>query len=133
MFKASTAMTRNPIAVGRETCVYEAISIMVDKHVTGLPVVNADGTVAGVISEKDVLKLLYNANDQDTTVEHFMTESVVTFDEDDSLIDIVECLIANSFRRVFITSDGRISGVVSRRDIIRYILNLRQRKQASVG
>lgn len=133
MFKASTAMTSSPIAVDRETCVYEAIGIMVKNDVTGLPVVNADGTVAGVISEKDVLKLLYNAKDHDATVEHFMTEDVVTFDEDDSLIDITECFIANSFRRVFITSGGKISGVISRRDIIRYILNLRQRKLVDAG
>ena len=132
MIKASTAMTSSPIAVDRETFVYEAIGIMVKNDVTGLPVVNADGTVAGVISEKDVLKLRYNAKDHDATVEHFMTEDVVTFDEDDSLIDITECFIANSFRRVFITSGGKISGVISRRDIIRYILNLRQRKQTSV-
>ena len=133
MFKASTCMTRNPVTVNRETCVYEAISCMVDNEVAGLPVVNADGTVAGIITEKDVLKLLYHLEDSDATVEHFMTEDVITFDEDDSLIDITECFIANHFRRVIITSGGRISGVVSRRDVIKYILNLRQKKLANVG
>ena len=62
-----------------------------------------------------------------------MTKDIVTFDEDDTLIDITECFLANPFRRVIITSGGKISGVVSRRDIIQYILNLRQRKLASVG
>ena len=82
MFKASTAMTRNPVAVSRDTCVYEAISLMVENEVAGLPVVDADGTVAGIISEKDVLKLLYQLEDGDATVEHFMTEDVVTFEVD---------------------------------------------------
>ncbi|MCH8218251.1 MAG: CBS domain-containing protein [Planctomycetes bacterium] len=133
MFKASSAMTRNPVVVNRGTGVYEAISLMIDNEVAGLPVVNADGTVAGIITERDVLKLLYDAEDQQKTVEHFLTEDVVTFDEDDSLIDITECFLANPFRRVIITSGGRISGVVSRRDIIQYILNLRQKKLVDAG
>ena len=133
MFKASSAMSRDIITVNRETCVYEAISLMVENEVAGLPVVNVDGTVAGIITEKDVLKLLYHLESCDTTVEHFMTEDIVTFDEDDSLIDITECFLTNPFRRVVITSGGKISGVVSRRDIIKYILNLRQRKLAGAG
>ncbi len=133
MFKASSAMSRDVVTVNRETCVYEAISLMVENEVAGLPVVNADGTAAGIITEKDVLKLLYHLEDCDTTVEHFMTKDIVTFDEDDSLIDITECFLTNPFRRVVITSGGKISGVVSRRDIIKYILNLRQRKLAGTG
>ena len=133
MFKASTAMTRNPVVVNRGTWVYEAISLMIDNEVAGLPVVNADGTVAGIITERDVLKLLYDAEDRQETVEHFMTKDIVTFDEDDSLIDITECFLANPFRRVIITSDGKLSGVVSRRDIIKYILNLRQKKLVDAG
>jgi len=133
MFKASTAMSRDLVTVNRGTCVYEAISLMVENAVAGLPVVNADGTVAGIITEKDVLKLLYHLEDCDTTVEHFMTKDIVTFDEDDSLIDITECFLSNPFRRVIITSGGKITGVVSRRDVIKYILNLRQKKLANVG
>ena len=98
MFKASEAMSRHPITVDKRTCVYEAIGIMAKNKVTGLPVVEEDGTLVGVISEKDVLKLLYDLGDQQDTVEHFMTENVVAFDEEDSLIEITECFIANAFR-----------------------------------
>jgi len=128
MFEASRAMTRNPVTVNRETCLYEAISLMVDNEVAGLPVANADGTVAGIITEKDFFKMLFLPEGCDATVEHFMTEDVVTFDEDDSLTDIGECFLANPFRRVIITSGGRISGVVSRRDIIKHFLSLRKKK-----
>ena len=57
MFKASTAMTRTPIAVNRETCVYSASSIMVANRVAGLPVLNADGTLAGIIFRKRHLSI----------------------------------------------------------------------------
>jgi len=133
MFKASTAMTANPITVTKDTNVYDAIRIMVENDVTGLPVVNQDMTLAGVISEKDVLDLLYNAKDRDQTVACFMTHNVVTFDQDDSLVDIAECFMKNHFRRVIITTDNVVVGVVSRRDIIRYILQLRHKDKATVS
>ncbi len=133
MFKASTAMTANPITVSKDANVYEAIRVMVENNVTGLPVVNRDMTLAGVISEKDVLDLLYNVKDRDQTVSCFMTHNVVAFDKDDSLVDIAECFMKNHFRRVIITDDNSVVGVVSRRDIIKYILQLRHRDKAPVA
>jgi CBS domain-containing protein len=133
MFKASTAMTANPITVTQDANVYDAIRIMVENDVTGLPVVNQDMTLAGVISEKDVLDLLYNLKDRDQTVACFMTHNVVSFDRDDSLVEIAECFMKNHFRRVIITDDNRVVGVVSRCDIIKYILQLRRRDMATVS
>jgi len=133
MFKASTAMTPNPVTVSKDDNVYDAIRIMIENDVTGLPVVNQDMTLAGVISEKDVLDLLYNVKDRDQAVACFMTPNVVTFDQDDSLIDIADCFMKNHFRRVIITADNAVVGVVSRRDIIEYILRLRHRDQATVS
>ena len=133
MFNASTAMSANPITVTQDTNVYEAIRIMVENDVTGLPVVNQDMTLAGVISEKDVLDLLYNVKDRDQTVACFMTHNVVSFDQDDSLVDIAECFMKNHFRRVIITADDVVVGVVSRCDIIKYILHLRHRDMATAS
>ena len=61
---------------------------------------------AGIITEKDVLHLLYDMDAKPGKVEDFMTKGVVSFDEDGSLIDITECFLKNSFRRVSITSGG---------------------------
>ena len=133
MFKASIAMTADPVTVTQDTNVYDAIRIMVENDVTGLPVVNEDMSLAGVISEKDVLDLLYNVKDRDQTVACYMTPNAVTFDKDDSLVEIAECFMKNHFRRVIITSDDVVVGVVSRRDIIQYILHLRHRDMAPVA
>ena len=132
MFKAKTIMKVDLVTVTRDTPIYEAIRILVQKNVTGLPVVNSDMTLAGIITEKDVLKLLYDIEDKPGTVEDFMTKGVVSFNEDDSLIDITECLIKNNFRRVPIVADGKLIGVVSRKDVIAYILKLRHKDKAAV-
>jgi CBS domain-containing protein len=127
MFKAKTIMTTNVISVKRDTEIYEAIRTLVDNNITGLPVVNDDMSIAGIITEKDVLKLLYEVDSKANKVEDFMTKGVVGFNEDDSLIDITECLIKNSFRRVPITAGGKLVGIISRKDIIAYILKLRHK------
>jgi len=126
MFQAKTIMKTDVISIDKDTEVYEAIRIMVERNVTGLPVVNDDQTLAGVITEKDVLRLLCDSEDVPGTVEQFMTKKVVCFDQRDSLLDIVDSLINNQFRRVPILDEGRLVGIISRKDIIAYILKIRQ-------
>ena len=131
MFKASTIMTTNLICVNKQTDIYKAIESMVENNITGLPVVNEDMSLAGIISEKDVLSLLYNMEDHPDTVEHYMTHDPICFDADDSLIDIAECFIKHHFRRVPILSNGKLAGIISRKDIIAYILKLRHKDAVS--
>ena len=131
MFQAKTLMKTQVTTVTRTMDIYEAIRIMVDGHVTGLPVVGDDGTLVGVITEKDVLELLINSKDQPGAVEDYMTHDVLAFEETDSLVDIAECFLEKNIRRVPIVRDGKVVGIISRRDIVRFILQSR-RKAVSV-
>lgn len=133
MFKAKTVMVDKVITVKKDMGIYDAIKTMVENNITGLPVVNDDMTLAGIITEKDVLKLLYNMEDRTNTVAHYMTCEVVCFDEEESLIDIAECFIAHHFRRVPILREGKVVGVISRKDIVGYILKLRRKDKAVAG
>jgi CBS domain-containing protein len=45
----------------------------------------------------------------------------VTFDQEEDLINIFKCLVNNSFRRVPVMSKGRLVGIISRRDIIKFL------------
>ena len=127
MFKAKEIMKTGVITVKKETGIYETIRILMENNITGLPVVNDDMTLAGIISEKDVLRLLYNIEDKPGNVENFMTKNVVSFDQEDSAIDVTESLIKNDFRRVPILEEGKLIGILSRKDIIAYILKLRHK------
>ena len=132
MFQASAVMTTEVITVHRSADIYEAIRAMAENNITGLPVVNDDMTLAGIVTEKDVLKLLYNMEDRPGEVKDFMTEEIVAFDQDDNVVDIAECLIENHFRRIPILAEGKLAGIVSRKDIISYILRLRHKDKAIV-
>jgi CBS domain-containing protein len=124
MVPAKAIMRTDVITVPPGEDIREAIRTMALNHVTGLPVVNNDGTLAGIVTEKDVLSLFYNRQDQPGRVEDFMTADVTCFDERDSLTNVVGCLMLHTFRRVPILNNGRLAGIVSRRDIIAHLSGL---------
>ena len=120
---AEDVMMHGVTTVKRETPVYQAIATLVEKNITGLPVVDNNMFLQGIISEKDVLKLLYKTCRTSGVVEGFMTESVVSFNQEDSLTDICDCLANNHFRRVPILSQDKVVSVLSRADFIRISKN----------
>jgi len=116
--KAKDVMQYGVATIDKKTSVYQAIALMVKKGVTGLPVVDESGLV-GLISEKDVLKLLYHTEFVEGCVRDYMTTKIFTFDEEDALVDVCRCLMQNSFRRVPVMRQGRLAGIISRADLIR--------------
>ena len=122
MFEIRSIMITDIVYTRTDTPIYDAVEMLVEHNVTGLPVVNNDMTLAGVLTEKDVLRLMFDSKDDSATVQDFMTENVVTFDVDDDFIAVCEYLINDGPRRVLILTNGRLAGLISRRDLIKYIL-----------
>ena len=132
MLKAIDIMTENVVSVKKDTPIYEALKLLSKYNITGIPVVREDMILVGVLSEKDVLRLFYAHEDEEEgTVNDFMTQPAVHFDEKESLLDICDCLTNNYFRRVPVTSEGKLVGIISRKDIINYILQLRRKDTGS--
>ena len=126
MLKAKDIMTEDVISVKKDTPIHEAVDILAENQIAGIPVVEDDMTLIGILSEKDVLSLLFfYGQDEKRTVNDFMTQPAIHFDEDESLIHVCDCLTNHDFRRVPITSKGKLVGVVSRADIIECIRHLR--------
>ena len=121
MFETRTIMSTDVISVRRHTPITEVIELIVAYDITGIPVVNDDGTLAGIVTEKDILSLLADIRYACGTAEQYMTREVVSFDVNEDFIAICECLMNNHFRRVPILSEGKLVGIVSRSDIIKYI------------
>ncbi len=132
MLEAGAVMKTDLITVTRDTPIYEAIRTLVENNITGLPVVNDDMTLAGIITEKDVLDLLYDYKDKPGKVEDYMTEEVIRFDHRDSLSDITRSFIDHHFRRVPIVTNGKLAGIISRKDIIAYMLKIQRKDKAAV-
>ena len=123
IMQARDIMTEEVFWVRKDTPVIEAIELMASRHVTGIPVVEEDMTLVGILTEQDVLRLFHTFNEEkNRKVEQFMTRPAVHFATDKPLLDICFYLRDNAIRRVPVTSDGKVVGVISRSDIINCIL-----------
>ncbi len=125
MLEAKDIMTRNVVCIKKSIPVVDAIRLMSKHNITGIPVVEDDMTLIGILSEQDVLRLFHTYDDEkDRTVNDFMTQPAIHFEEKERLLDICYCLRDNSIRRVPVTSNGKVVGVISRSDILKCILQL---------
>jgi CBS domain-containing protein len=134
MLKAKDLMTKEVISVRKDTPVLEAIEVLWKNDITGVPVVEDDMTLVGVLTEKDVLRLFWSHEDhKNATVSNFMTQPVVHFDENETLPDVCECLMNYFLRRVPVTSKGKVVGIISRADMIKHILRQWQPNTAAAA
>ena len=125
MSDISDIMSTNVVTVGPDTTILEATNVLTKHNITGLPVVDRKKRLLGIVSEKDLLQLAYGlkthtyaSDDSPKTVEDVMTKEVITFDEGDRLSDVIKCLMYGDFRRVPISSGGKLVGIISRRDLL---------------
>ena len=129
MFKAHDIMTEAVICAYPDMPIYDAIRLLSHRKLTGLPVVDEDLKLVGLLSEKDVLRIMNASDDHsENTVSEYMTEEVVSFDVNDNLIDLCDSLTENNFRRVPITKDGQLMGIISRSNLIDAILKLKHQE-----
>ncbi len=139
--KAKHIMSVNVISVKYDTPLQEVAKLMADNIISGVPVVKEDRTVIGVISEKDFLarmgakkvktfmgvvaeclkgKGCVAVTFRAQKAEDLMTSPAVTVKEDATVSEIADIFTANNINRVPVTDDcGRLTGIVSRADIVR--------------
>jgi CBS domain-containing protein len=119
MVTIRTLMTKEVISVRPDASVPEALRLLVDHEISGLPVVDEDLTIVGVLSEKDVLKMFYEEAD---SVASLMTPNPQTLPVDAPLVEVFDILMANDFRRLLIHEKGKLVGVISRSDLMPVLL-----------
>ena len=126
-------MVKDVVTVKTDTPILEAMELVAKHDISGLPVVDADMNLLGIVSEKDMINLLYSLGEQEEkTVDDFMTQPALYFEEKESLLDVCDFLKKNVFRRVPITSKGKLVGIISIRDVVEYVLRL-SRQTADSG
>lgn len=138
-------MTRNVISIAPDATVEDAVNLMLSRSISGLFVVDKAGDLAGIVTEGDLLRrdelgtqryrpwwlrLLASPARQAADFTHangrhvrdVMTEDVVSVAQDASLETVVETMERNSIKRLPVTADGRVVGVVSRSDLLRALV-----------
>ncbi|AFZ33122.1 MULTISPECIES: CBS domain-containing protein [Chroococcaceae] len=139
-------MSRDPIVVRPETPLNEAIQILAEKRISGLPVIDDDGKLVGIISETDLMwqetgvtppayimildSVIYLQNpakyERDLhkalgqTVGEVMSSDPVTVSPDKSLREAAKLMHDREVRRLpVIDAEGKIIGILTRGDVVR--------------
>jgi CBS domain-containing protein len=114
---------RSPLTVPPHAPVREVLALLVDRGVGCVVVVDGDGRAVGIFTERDALLRLnvdYAAH-LDAPVSKFMTPAVETLKLDDRVAFALHKMDLGGFRHIPITADGVVVGVISVRDVLRYL------------
>ncbi len=101
-----------------------AIRVLLESHVSGAPVVERDGELLGILSQKDCLRVVYDtAYHQEIggNVEQYMHREVECLDAGFSIFDAADRFLHSNYRRFPVLRDGKLVGQISRHDIMRAI------------
>ena len=126
---ATDIMARSEMTLSPETNIYRALQLLLKHRLSGAPVVDAEGRLVGILTEKDCLKvLLGEAFDglPEGRVQDYMTRNVDTVAPTSSLSDIVGRFLGKRYRKLpVVDNQGRVIGQVSRRDTLRAVESIR--------
>lgn len=142
---ARDIMTVNVITVGPDENLEKAAQMLVDNKISGIPVVDEEHRVLGIISEKDLMikagelkvpfyitlfdSIIFLENPMRlkndlkkytaSKVAEAMTRKVITVDEETPVTEIVRIMQDKKVNRVPVVKDGRLVGIISRNDILK--------------
>jgi CBS domain-containing protein len=145
--RAHQIMTRQVIVIASDAPILDAANIMLKRHVSGLPVVDAAGKLLGIVSQGDFirraeigtqrkrgrwLKFLVGSgkaasdfvHEQGRKVGEIMTPDPRTVTEDATLEEIVELMERNHIKRVPVVRGDRLVGIVSRSNLLQAVAGL---------
>ncbi|MEM2947704.1 MAG: CBS domain-containing protein, partial [Candidatus Bathyarchaeia archaeon] len=97
----------------------EVIRLMKEKNVGGLPVVDEENHVRAIVTERDIVRMFADRI-SGIKVSHLMTEKVVIALPKTTIFEAEKTMIGEGFRRLPIVSDGKIVGIITSMDIIRF-------------
>ena len=140
--KASDVMSRNVVSIERSAAVSEAIGLMLDKQISGLPVLDEAGKVVGILTEGDLLRRSETGTERHRPrwleilmgpgrmageyvrthgrrVGEVMTRDLISVTEDTPLEEIVELMERRRVKRVPVFAGDALVGMVSRADLLR--------------
>lgn len=101
--------------------IYSAIDELIKHTISGAPVVDDEGKLIGIISQKDCLRTIANGAFHDYPagpVSEYMTEAVMTVSPDMDIFTIADLFLNNVYRRIPVVEDDMVVGQISRRDIL---------------
>jgi len=111
------------VTVRPETTLAEAARILGQQHVATAPVVTAGQAIVGMISEHELMDVLFDRAVRNAPVSQCMAEQLVVLSPDDPLSHAAQLFVLHGFRRLPVVDEGVLVGIVTRRDLLTHALD----------
>jgi CBS domain-containing protein len=112
-------MVKNVVSVKTSAKISEAIELMKEKNVGGLPVINERNSVKAIITERDIARIFADRISE-IKVSQMMSKKVITALPRTTIFEAEKTMTTQGFRRLPIVSDGKVIGIVTAMDILRF-------------
>ena len=148
--KVKDIMSTSVLTVKKDTTIEEIAHILVDNDISGVPVVDDEDNILGIVTEKDLLykdvephfppvveilggtiflKGVKEYNEKlrklvATKAEEIMTKRVVTVEEDAIVEHVAELMVEKDINRIPVVNKGKLVGIISRSDVVKYIAKM---------
>ena len=149
MKTAQDIMTKKPICVNPDTKIVDAVKILLDKHFNGLPVVDADNKLVGILTQSDLVAQHRKidlpsyfvildaaiplqspkkfeesvAKMNAETVKDLMTKNVYSVSPETPVDSIASYMADNKHYSLPVVDDGKLVGIVGKEDVLRMMMN----------
>ncbi len=124
---AGDIMVTKLITLSPDMKLREAAKLLLKSRISGAPVVDKEGDLIGVFSEKDVMGALIDAIYDElpsSEVRSYMSRDLHTITEDVDLLAIAQIFQTQGFRRLPVVRDRKLVGQISRRDVMAAVIKL---------
>ena len=117
-------ISRDLIYVPPNITIKEAAKVLSDKGIRGVPVIDEEGNVLGLITSADILKAIVN-NDTDAPITKYMRKEVIKINYKDDILSAIKLMLEKNIGRLLVINDeGKPIGLITRTDILRKISSL---------
>jgi CBS domain-containing protein len=115
-------MTRKVVSVSLDMEISAATECLIKKDISGVTVLDNHGRLVGILTERDCMKVALHAGYHDVPyglVKDYMSPDPESVTPEQSVLTIAEKFIHGRFRRYPVVDNGRLVGIISRRDVLR--------------
>jgi CBS domain-containing protein len=130
MYQVKDAMQKNVVSLVPNATVEEAIRTLLEYKISGAPVIDKEGKLAGIISQFQLLEVLYDPQVRTQRVQQIMTKDVLTIEDNALLGTAANLFVLHRIHRLPVLSKGRVVGVISRSDLLKYFLESGEKIEA---
>ena len=120
-------MLTHPVKVKPDDNIADAMKVIIDNKISGVCVVDADGNLAGILSELDCLRAtlgaIYNESGIGQVKEHMTADNLLVAHPDENILDVAQDMLLKKHRRRPVVEHGRLIGQITCRQLLSAVKN----------